>query len=166
MIFAFVCHLPRFDRLFGIARTEHLYAGNRTERSERFDRLVRRSVFADVNRIVRKNVYDRLLHKRYDAQRRTEVIAEHEEGRTERAKTSVQTDTCADRRHRKLADAEFDHAPFSIFGRINSVQVVDLRFIRPCQIRRTADEISVTLCDHDDRFAARIARCKGISDFE
>jgi hypothetical protein len=50
------------DDLVGVGRPQRDEAGDGAQRDELLDRLVRRTVFADADRIVREDVDDRQLH--------------------------------------------------------------------------------------------------------
>ena len=56
--------------LVGVGRAQGDEPGDRAQRRELLDRLVRRAVFADADRVVREDVDDRNLHQRAQADRR------------------------------------------------------------------------------------------------
>ena len=63
-------HAPGFDHLVGVGRAQRDQAGDGAQRGEMLDRLVRRPVFADADRVVREDVDDRDLHERAQPDRR------------------------------------------------------------------------------------------------
>ena len=53
-----------FGHLVGVGRPDHDHAGDRPQRHQLLDRLVRRSVLADADRIMRPDVQHRQVHQR------------------------------------------------------------------------------------------------------
>ena len=80
------------------------------------DRLVRRPVLAEADRVVREDVDDALLHQRRHADRVAAVVAEGEEGAAVRDEAAVQGDAVHDRRHAELAHAVVDVAAAPALG--------------------------------------------------
>ena len=72
------------------------------------DRLVRRAVLAEADRIVREDEDRAQLHQRRHAQRVARVVGEREEGADVRDEAAVQREAVGDRAHRELAHAEVD----------------------------------------------------------
>ena len=85
-------------------------SGIARKRSQLFDRLMRRSVFAQADRIVREDVNYRHLHEGCQANRRAHVVAEIEERAAEgpqlRDRHAIQRGT-----HGMFANAEMNIAP-------------------------------------------------------
>ena len=65
----------------GIGRPQHHDIRDRAQRDELLERLLRRPVFAEPDRIVREDVEDRYFHQRGEPDRRTHIVAEGEKGR-------------------------------------------------------------------------------------
>ena len=76
---------PRFGDLVGVGRPQRDQAGDAAQREKLLDRLMRRPVLADADRIVREDVDDRNLHQRREPDRRLHVVGEDEEARAEGA---------------------------------------------------------------------------------
>ena len=70
---------PRGDRLVGIARPDEPQVRDRTERRVVLDRLVRRAVLAQPDRVVRPDVEDVQVGQRREADRPAHVVAERQE---------------------------------------------------------------------------------------
>ena len=62
--------LPGLRHFVGVGRAQHDQPGNRPQRGKLLDRLVRRPVFADADRIVRENVDHRHFHEALQPDRR------------------------------------------------------------------------------------------------
>ncbi len=56
--------LPCFGHFVGVGRAAHDEAGDRPQGCQLLDRLMRRTVFADADRVVREDVDDRDFHDR------------------------------------------------------------------------------------------------------
>ena len=102
-------HLPGLDHLVGIAGPQHDQSGNGPQRRELLDRLVRRAVLADADRIVREDIDHRDLHDRSQPDRHPAIVAEDQESGAEGADLD-QRHPVQDGAHRVLADAEVDVA--------------------------------------------------------
>ena len=61
-------------------RAHHVEIGDGAERGQMLDRLMRRAVLAEADRVVRHDIDHALLHQRREADRRAAIIGEHEEG--------------------------------------------------------------------------------------
>ena len=71
--------LPALGGLDRVGRAEHQQVRDRAQRGEMLDRLMRRAVLAEADRVVRHHVDDALAHQRGEADRRAAVIGEHQE---------------------------------------------------------------------------------------
>ena len=71
--------LPAFDRLDRVAGPEHEQVRDRAQRGEMLDRLMRRAVLAEPDRVVRHHMDDALAHQRGEPDRRAAIIGEHQE---------------------------------------------------------------------------------------
>src|SRR5689334_11785278 len=105
-----------------------------------FDGLVRRSIFADSNGVVSKDVNHRQFHNGTQANRRTRVIAEDEELRAER--TQLRSREAVEYRvHRVLADAEMQVASTIVLGaEVAGAVECKTRLRRGREVGRSADE--------------------------
>ena len=84
--------------------------GNSAQRGEMLDRLVRRAVFAEADRVVRHHMDDALAHQRGEPDRRPAVIGEDQEGAGIRNDAAVQRHAVHGRGHAVLAHAVMDEA--------------------------------------------------------
>ena len=73
-----------------------------------FDRLVRRAVLADPERVVRPDELHRQFHQRRQAHRRLHVVGEDEEGGADGDHAAVQRHPVGQRRHRQLGHADLE----------------------------------------------------------
>ena len=80
------------------------------QRREVLDRLVRRAVLAQADRVVRPDVDDGQAHDAGQPHRRPHVVGEHEERGAEGAEAAVHGEAVEDRAHAVLADAEVERA--------------------------------------------------------
>ena len=83
------------------------------------DRLVRRAVFAQANRVVREHMHHAQLHQRGHADGVAAVVAEGQEGATVGDVAAMQRNAVHDGGHAKLAHAVVDVAAtdFAAVGR-------------------------------------------------
>src|SRR5580700_4630026 len=111
------------------------------------DRLVRGTVLADADRIVREDEDNVNAHQRREPNRRPAVVGEDEETRTERDESTVEGDPVQDRTHRMLTDAEVEIAStIVVAGEVAAVlDVGEGRFV---EVGRAAEEVPHTLRDH------------------
>ena len=100
---------PGFDDLVGVGGPQRDQAGNAAQRDELLDRLVRRAVLPDADRIMREDVDDRQLHQRAQADGRLHVVGKDQEARAEGADLG-QREPVQDRAHGVLANAEMQIA--------------------------------------------------------
>ena len=100
----------------GVARAPDVEVRDQPQRRRVLDRLVRRPVLAEADRVVREDVDDALLHQRGHADRVAAVVAEGEEGAAVRDQAAVQRDAVHDRGHAELAHAVVDVAAAPAFG--------------------------------------------------
>ena len=120
-------HAPRFDDLVGIGRPKRDEPGNRAQRRELLDRLMRRAVLADANRVVREDVDRRHFHERAEPDRRLHVVAEDEERRSVWANLR-ERQAIDDGPHGVLANAEVHVAA----GDVARAQVAGVRQLQQC----------------------------------
>ena len=71
--------LVRLGHFVGVAGPDHQQIGNRPQRGQMLDRLVRRAVLAHADRIVREDVEHGQAHEGGQADRRPHVVGEDEE---------------------------------------------------------------------------------------
>ena len=74
---------PRFDDFVGVGGTQRDQAGNIPERGKLLHRLMRGSVLADANGIVREHIDDWQLHQGAQPDRRFHIVREDEEAGAE-----------------------------------------------------------------------------------
>ena len=111
--------LPALDRLDRVARPEHVEVRDRAQRREMLDRLMRRAVLAEADRVVRHHVDDALAHQRREPDRRPAIVGEHQEGAAVGDDAAVQRHAVHRRGHAVLADAVVDEAA-GVVGRRRS----------------------------------------------
>ena len=104
---------------------------------------MRRTVLADIERIVREHPDGGQLHERRKADRRTAVVGEHEECRAERTVAAVCGDAVDDRAHGELADAKVDVASGEVSGG-KPAMLLHAGLVGRLKVGRTADEV---VCD-------------------
>ncbi|MNE65770.1 hypothetical protein D3C80_1612770 [compost metagenome] len=109
------------------------------------NRLVRRAIFAQTDRVVGVDEHVADFHQRSHTHRVTGVFHEHQEGCRVRQETTVQRDTVGDGGH-----AEFAHAVVDVVTR----QIVTQRLgagphgqVTWCQVRRTTEEFRQQLAE-------------------
>ena len=105
---------------------------------ELLDRLVRRAVLAESDRVVRVDVDHALLHERGEPDRRPHVVREDQERAAERDDAAVQRHAVHDRRHAVLANAEM-HVARGVVVRREVLPRLDRRVVRRRQVGRAAD---------------------------
>ena len=132
--------LPALGDLVGVGRAQGDQPGDRAQREQLLDRLVRWSVLADADRVVREEVDDREFHDRGQPDRRAAVVAEDQETRSVRAQLR-ERQPVQDRTHRVLANAEMKIAS-RVAGRFEVSGAFErhARLRRGGQIRGAADD--------------------------
>src|SRR5262249_15553034 len=108
--------LPRLEDFVGVRGAQRDEPGDGAQRRKLLDRLMRRSVLANPDRVVREYVDDRQLHERAQANRWPRVVAEDEETRAEGANLRGRK-TVQDGGHRMLAHTEMEVAAAPLVGR-------------------------------------------------
>ena len=103
-------HAPRLGGLVRVAGTEHEEVRDAAQRREMLHRLVRGAVLAESDGVVREDIDALLPHQRGEADRRTHVVGEDEEGAAVGDDPAVQRHPVHHRAHRVLADAEVEVA--------------------------------------------------------
>ena len=91
-----------------VAGTPDVHVRDQAQARGVLDRLVRRSVLAEADRIVRVDEDRAQLHQRRHAQRVARVVGEGEEGADVGNEAAVQREAVGDRAHGELAHAEVD----------------------------------------------------------
>ena len=147
---------PGLGDLVRVRRAEHEQSGHRPQRRELLDRLVRRAVLADADRVVREDVDDGDLHQRGEPDRAARVVREDEEPRPERAQLR-ERESVGDRRRRELAHAEVEVASRAIVRTEVAGSVErEPRLRRRREIRRAADEPRDALRDRVQHLTRRV----------
>ena len=131
--------VPGRNRLARVGRPPHVEVRDRAQRGELFDRLVRRSVLADEDRVVREDVDDRLRHQRREPDAPAHVVAEDQERGDVRPDAAVQRQPVRDRAHAVLAHAEVEVPPDELSARDRRL-ARDRRVVRAREIGRAADQ--------------------------
>src|ERR1019366_8654528 len=90
---------PRLGSLCCVGRTNERYEGNGSEPAQLLDRLMRRSVFAEPDRVVRVDVDDMALHETCKPNWRPHVIRKNEKCRTVRNEAAVNRHAVHDGAH-------------------------------------------------------------------
>ncbi len=102
---------PGHGRLVRVGRPHVPEVRDRSQRHVVLDRLMRRAVLAEADRVVRPDPERRQAHQCGEAHRRAHVVGEDEEGRAVRLQQrGLEREAVDDRAHRVLADAESDVA--------------------------------------------------------
>ncbi len=152
-------HPPGFRGLVGVGRPDDVEAGNGAQRRKLLDRLVRRAVLADPDRIVAEHENGRQLHDRGEPDRRAHIVAENQEGRGERPQVG-ERHAVGDRAHRMLANAEM-HVPAALaVSRFEIARALECQpgLRRRREIRRAADQGRYVVRDRVQHLAAGVAR--------
>ena len=138
---------PGLGHLVGIARTQDDQTGNRPQRGQLFDRLVRRPILADANRVVGKDVDRRNLHKGAQTDGGSGVIAEDEKAGSEGAHLG-ERHSVDDGAHCMFTNTEVEVATAVIIGaKITCALEGKTGFGRGRQIGSAADEPGHVLGD-------------------
>ena len=85
-------HAPCKGGLVRIGRTNDGEIRNRTQSCELLDRLMRRTIFAQRDAVVREHVNDMQSHQRGEPDGRTHVIGKNQKRRTERYGSAMRGD--------------------------------------------------------------------------
>ena len=121
------------------------------------DRLVRRSVLTNPDRVVGPDVRDGHLRECGDTDGTAHVIREDEERRAEDPEPTVQGHRGQDRTHTVLADTEVQVAAGE--AALGDAQtIVDVRVVRWCEVGRAANELGDPSGEPLDHLAAGRAR--------
>ena len=124
---------------YGVAGTPDLEAGNEPQARDVLDRLVRGTVLAQADRVVRVDVDHALAHERGHAHGVARVVGEHQERAAEGDQPAVQRHAVHHRRHAELAHAvrEVVAAAFAAHGPASRpAREVGMR-----EVGRAADEL-------------------------
>ena len=113
--------LPALGGLDRIARAEHQEIGDRAQRGQMLDRLMRRPVLAEADGVVRHDMDDALAHQRGQPDRRPAIIGEHQEGAGIGDDAAMQRHAVHGRGHAVLAHAVMDEAAAHSRRRVSAV---------------------------------------------
>src|SRR5690606_21007292 len=94
---------PRDGGLDRVAGAPDGHVRDEAQAREMLDRLVRRSVLAEADRVVREHEHALRLHQRRHPERVARVVGEHEEGPAVWNESTVQGKAVHDRGHTELA---------------------------------------------------------------
>ena len=126
-------HAPGDSGLGGIARAPDIQVRDQAQRGSMFDRLVRRAVFTQADRVVREDMHHAQLHQRRHADRVAAVVAEGQKSAAIGNEAAVQRNAVHDRRHAELAHTVVDVATTVAIPAKVEAQV--RRTFGVCQIR-------------------------------
>ena len=149
-------HVPALRRLHRIGGAQHQQVGYRPQCRQMLDRLMRRSVFAEPDGIVRHHEDDALSHQRGQTDRGPAIVGEHQERAGKRDQPAMQRDAVHARRHPVLAHAVMDEAPVILAGRDHRI-VLGLGEHRARQIGRAAERVGQLRAERLDRDLGRLA---------
>src|SRR5437016_1049342 len=96
---------PGFGGFVCVCRSDYCEVGGCPQSCKLLNGLVSRTIFAQPNAVVSKNVYDRLLHYGRQPQGRFQIIHKVEECGGERAQTAVERNSIGSARHGVLANS-------------------------------------------------------------
>ncbi len=130
--------LPGIGRLVGVARADRVEPGHGAQRGELLDRLVRRAVLADADRVVREHEDRRHLHDRREPQRRAHIVRKDEEGAGVGAQIG-ERHAVGGGAHAMLANAEM-HVAAVVAARLERAGVLDVGLGRGREIGGAADQ--------------------------
>ena len=135
---------PRRRRLLAVCGTVDFHVGNGAQCDELFHGLMRGSVFAHADGVVRENIDDGNVHECGQTDRMLAVVGEDEEGGAIALESAVQLHSVRDCRHRVLADAEVHIASRIVARRKitvgNLVRILQVGEVGGRKVCRTADE--------------------------
>ena len=157
--------LPRADGLVRVRRADEPEVRDRAQRRVVLDRLVRRAVLAEADRVVRPHEERLQLGQRREAHGIALVVAEDEERRAVRLQHPVvQRDAVDDRAARELADAEGDVA--ARVRRAEEAAALELRLRRLDEVGGAADHRRRVVLDRLHHLRARVARGQALAGLE
>src|SRR5579864_7507702 len=131
-MFGLNCDLPRFRCFVCISRTKNDDVRQRAKRCQLLDRLMRRTVLAQTNRIVREDENYRRLHQGCKANRRTHVVTEIKE-RAAEWQQSRDRHPIQRRSHGVFAYAKMDIASF-VLRRSEVPRTLEIRLVGVAKI--------------------------------
>ena len=97
--------LPAFGGLDSVSRPEHQQIRRRAQHGEMLDRLMRRPVFAETNRVMRQHIDDTLAHQRRQTHAAARIVGEDHERAAVGDEPAVQRQAVHRRRHAVFANA-------------------------------------------------------------
>src|SRR6266851_2130590 len=134
---------------------------NRAQAGQMLDWLMGRAIFAEADRVMRKDVDDVQAHQRGEPNRRPTIVCEDHEARAERNQTAVQRDAVEDRAHPVLADAEMEIAADVIVA-LEIAAVLQVGEGRLVEVRGAAEQARYALPDNLLDAGSRLARSKRV----
>ena len=131
---------PGLGDFIGIAWAQSDQAGHRAKTGQLFNRLMRRTILTDADRVVREDVECRQFHDRRQPDRIAHIVGEDQEARTEGPELG-ECHAVRCRTHSVLADPEMKIAAAMIV-RLEVTRALEChaRLRRWREIRRAADE--------------------------
>ena len=151
---------PALGGLDPVGGAEHQEPRDRPQGRELLDRLVRRPVLAEPDRIVRADQDHALVHQRREADRRAAIIGKYQEGAAIRDQAPVHGHAVHGRHHAVLADAIIDVAAREVAA-LDRLHRLGLGVVGVGEIGRAADHLGHQRGQHLERLLARLARRPG-----
>ena len=149
------CAVPRLRSLDRVARAEYQQIRYRPQRCQMLDRLMRRTVFAQSDRVMRHHMNDADPHQRGQPDRGTAVIGKAEKRAAIWDEATMQRDAVHRSRHGMLADAVMDIAAIEAIWPHRFLRL-RARQVRMGEIGRTAKQIGQRFRNHVDHQLRRL----------
>ena len=150
--------LPALGRLDRVGRPHHLQAGNGAQRRQMLDRLMRRAVLAQPDRIVGHHVDDAQAHQRRQTDRGPAIVGEHQEGAAVGDDAAMQRHAVHGRGHARARGCRNRRSGRPASARVIGLQRRRLGVVRAGEVGRAADRVGQHRIDDLERFLARLAR--------
>ena len=148
-----------------VGRSHDEQMGNRAQRGEVFDWLMRRAVFAQSDRVVRENINYLHFRKRGQTDRRTHIVGKRHERPAVGNQSAAERYARHRRAHRVFAHAKVNDAAV-VANSFKAAAVFDVRIVRHAQIGRTANQHRQMRRQGIDDLAAGNARGDGFRILE
>jgi hypothetical protein len=144
---------PSDGGLHRVARPPDAHVRDEAQARQVLDGLVRRTVLAEADRIVREHEHDAVAHQRSHAHGVARVVRKHQERAAVGDETSMQRDAIHDRAHAEFADAVVEVvAPLRPADRLRSFPI---RVVRAGQVGRTAEQLGHHGAEHVEHLLRR-----------
>mmetsp|Transcript_14469 Transcript_14469/g.42539 ORF Transcript_14469/g.42539 Transcript_14469/m.42539 type:complete len:487 (+) Transcript_14469:758-2218(+) len=155
----------RGGSLLGVARAHHVQVGHRAQAGDHLDRLVRRAVLADSDRVVRPDVRNGEAREGGHADRAHHVAREDEEGGARDGVQAVEGHAVEDGAHAVLADAVVEVAAgVVVLGEVaDALHVVLVGAVQVGRARQVEGHLLRNRLQH---LGTRVARGDARADLE